>query len=87
MPWVHYVPIKVDFSDLHDAMAFFRGLPDGTPGRDDLAQRIGEAGRDWVNQYWRIEVRATAFRSAAGSSPRHRTLSRTHGGCTSSSCA
>lgn len=24
-PWVHYVPIQVDYSDLYDALVFFRG--------------------------------------------------------------
>ncbi|PLW07099.1 hypothetical protein PCASD_25404 [Puccinia coronata f. sp. avenae] len=27
-PWVHYVPIKVDYSDLYDVMVFFRGEDD-----------------------------------------------------------
>jgi len=57
VPWVHYVPIKLDFSDLYDTMAFFTGLPDGTPGRDDLAEKIASAGRDWVADFYRYEVR------------------------------
>ncbi|OAV95361.1 hypothetical protein PTTG_05423 [Puccinia triticina 1-1 BBBD Race 1] len=27
-PWVHYVPIKVDYSDLYDVMVFFKGDDD-----------------------------------------------------------
>jgi hypothetical protein len=38
-PWVHYVPINIDYSDLHDAFAFFHG---------DLAGR-----GDWVRTHWR----------------------------------
>ena len=56
MPWVHFVPIKLDFSDLHDAAAFFRGLPDGTPGHDELAKKIAHSGKEWIAKYWRREV-------------------------------
>jgi hypothetical protein len=57
MPWVHFVPIKVDYSDLYDTIAFFRGLPDGTPGQEDLGDKIAAAGREWVDKFWRSEVR------------------------------
>jgi len=56
MPWVHYVPVKLDYGDIYDVLAFFRGLPDGTPGHDDLAEKIASAGRKWVEQFWRPEV-------------------------------
>ncbi|SGZ26582.1 BQ5605_C024g09945 [Microbotryum silenes-dioicae] len=36
-PWVHYVPIKVDYSDLYDALTFFRGLQ----------------GKEWARDHWR----------------------------------
>ncbi|KZT35728.1 hypothetical protein SISSUDRAFT_1050919 [Sistotremastrum suecicum HHB10207 ss-3] len=55
-PWVHYVPVKVDYSDLYDILLFFRGdlgisrrrksgrtQGDGGGGGDGLG---GEGGRD-----------------------------------------
>ncbi|BGP16397.1 hypothetical protein JCM10213_004046 [Rhodosporidiobolus nylandii] len=51
--WVHYVPIKIDYSDVYDVMAFFVGTPDGQGGHDSVAERIGEAGRRWAREYWR----------------------------------
>ncbi|KWU47161.1 glycosyltransferase family 90 protein [Rhodotorula sp. JG-1b] len=51
--WVHYVPIKVDYSDVYDVMAFFVGMPNGQGSHDSLAQKIGEAGRQWAKDYWR----------------------------------
>jgi len=56
MPWVHYVPVKLDYGDIYDVLAFFRGLPDGTPGHEELAEKIASAGRRWVEQFWRNEV-------------------------------
>ena len=56
-PWVHFVPVKLDYSELYDTLGFFRGLPDGTPGHSDLAERIANAGSDWVRKFWRSEVR------------------------------
>ncbi|GAA5996512.1 uncharacterized protein JCM10292_003018 [Rhodotorula paludigena] len=53
--WVHYVPIKVDYSDVYDVMAFFVGTPDGQGGHDSLAEKIGEAGRQWARDFWRFE--------------------------------
>jgi len=32
-PWVHYVPIKVDYSDLYDVMVFFRGDEESAGGK------------------------------------------------------
>ncbi|KAH7096654.1 hypothetical protein BKA62DRAFT_821182 [Auriculariales sp. MPI-PUGE-AT-0066] len=56
MPWVHYVPIKLDYSDLYDVLVFFRGLPDGSlPGQDAMGERIATAGREWVDNFWRNE--------------------------------
>lgn len=28
MPWYHYIPLKPDYSDLYDIMAFFAGPVD-----------------------------------------------------------
>ncbi|KAH7094222.1 hypothetical protein BKA62DRAFT_663177 [Auriculariales sp. MPI-PUGE-AT-0066] len=67
-PWVHYVPIKQDYSDLYDVLAFFRGLPPSPtgeeyPGYDELAEKIATAGRRWTEEYWRDEdVTAYAWR-------------------------
>ena len=36
-------------------MAFFAGWPDGTPGHDDLAEKIGEHGVRFVRDHWRWE--------------------------------
>ncbi|KAJ3855117.1 glycosyl transferase family 90-domain-containing protein [Lentinula lateritia] len=54
-PWVHYVPVQIDLSDLWDAFSFFRGDLNGDFGHDDLAQKIGEAGRVWSHTFWRQE--------------------------------
>lgn len=62
-PWVHYVPIKVDYSDLYDAVAFFNGDTEGNPGEDDLAQEIAMAGRKWSKQFYRNQdMTAYTFR-------------------------
>ena len=37
-PWVNYVPVRADFADLDDAIAFVLE-------NDDRAREIGEAGR------------------------------------------
>jgi len=63
VPWVHYVPIKIDYSDLHDVMAFFVGTPDGRGAHDDMAKRIGEQGKEFAKQHWRrMDMAAYMFR-------------------------
>ncbi|KAF4610078.1 hypothetical protein D9613_010468 [Agrocybe pediades] len=54
-PWVHYVPIKVDLSDLWDAFTFFRGDPLGNGAHEDMAKKIAEEGRKWSKTFWRRE--------------------------------
>ncbi|KAJ7596237.1 glycosyl transferase family 90-domain-containing protein [Mycena floridula] len=61
-PWLHYVPVQVDLSDLHDSLAFFRGDPGclcggGNPNcaHEDLARKITKAGREWSKMFWRRE--------------------------------
>lgn len=54
-PWVHYVPIQVDNSDLHDALMFFRGDANGDGAHEDLARKIAVEGRKWSKEYWRRE--------------------------------
>ena len=48
-----YVPVKVDYSDLYDIMTFFRGTPDGKGAHDELAKKIGTAGKHWARDHWR----------------------------------
>lgn len=53
-PWVHYIPIQIDYSDLHDALVFFRGDGKGGEGGEDaLAAQIARAGRVWGETHWR----------------------------------
>lgn len=55
-PWVHYVPVKADLSDLYDVMAFFRGRgKNGKGGHDALAEEIAMAGKEWSHTFWRKE--------------------------------
>lgn len=42
-------------------MAFFVGTPDGQGGHDSLAEKIGEAGRQWARDFWRFEDMACVF--------------------------
>lgn len=67
-PWVHYVPIKVDYSDLYDVMMFFRGGQDdpkvgGGLGHDRLAEKIATDGKRWAAEHWRrVDMAAYMFR-------------------------
>ncbi|KAL7415370.1 glycosyl transferase family 90-domain-containing protein [Mrakia frigida] len=54
-PWVHYVPVKVDYDDIYDIMSFFQGDRDLHPGENDIARAIAEAGREWSLTHWRRE--------------------------------
>jgi hypothetical protein len=54
-PWVHYVPIQVDLSDLWDALVFFRGDPSGTGEHEDMGKKIAKDGRKWSKTFWRKE--------------------------------
>lgn len=59
-PWVHYVPIQVDYSDLHDVLLFFRT---DKYGEDGLAQQIAEEGRRWADTHWqRVDMAAYVAR-------------------------
>ncbi|GAA5850375.1 hypothetical protein JCM8547_001851 [Rhodosporidiobolus lusitaniae] len=63
--WVHYIPTKIDYSDVYDILAFFVGTPDGQGGHDSIAERIGEAGRQWARDYWRkADMAAYMYRLA-----------------------
>ncbi|KAG9026633.1 Glycosyltransferase Family 90 domain containing protein [Tulasnella sp. JGI-2019a] len=54
-PWVHYVPVKNDLTDLYDSITFFRGNRDGTGSHDELAKRIATQGHRWSLSFWRQE--------------------------------
>ncbi|KAF6762134.1 hypothetical protein DFP72DRAFT_878086 [Ephemerocybe angulata] len=62
-PWVHFVPVQLDLSDLLDSLYFFRGDPSGNNGHLDLAEKIALAGREWSLKYWRrADMTAYMFR-------------------------
>jgi hypothetical protein len=48
-------PIKVDYSDLYDTMAFFAGYPNGQSGHDNLAEKIAANGVRFTREHWRWE--------------------------------
>lgn len=53
-PWVHYVPLKADLTDMYDVMSFFKGNEEaGEPGHDPLARQIAVAGKQWSHNFWR----------------------------------
>ncbi|KAK4054570.1 hypothetical protein OIV83_001064 [Microbotryomycetes sp. JL201] len=63
VPWLHFIPIQVDYSDMWDVMAFFRGGLQGEGAHDDLGRQIAEAGKDWVKQCFRwADLEAYQFR-------------------------
>ncbi|WWC88564.1 uncharacterized protein L201_003476 [Kwoniella dendrophila CBS 6074] len=68
-PWYHYIPLKPDYSDLYDIMAFFvgpvdeAGNIDTTKGHDHLARKIGEAGQKFALEHWSwVDMQAYTFR-------------------------
>lgn len=50
-----YVPVNVDYGDLWDIMAFFKGDLEGQGGHDHLAEQIATQGKEWTKQFWRWE--------------------------------
>lgn len=54
-PWYHYVPVRLDYQDLYDIMAFFTGDLNGEGAQDEEGKRIGEAGKTWTETFWRKE--------------------------------
>ncbi|KAK4053911.1 hypothetical protein OIO90_003748 [Microbotryomycetes sp. JL221] len=64
-PWYHYIPLKVDYSDLFDIMAFFSGDLDGNDGHDDLAKLIADQGKEYTQKHWRYaDMEASPDREA-----------------------
>ncbi|KAG2114117.1 hypothetical protein DEU56DRAFT_841997 [Suillus clintonianus] len=54
-PWVHYIPIQIDYSDLYDALVFFRDDLSGRGAHEDLAKKIAGRGREWSKGFWSKE--------------------------------
>lgn len=54
-PWVHYVPVQVDYSDIYDVLTFFRGDLNDRAGEPALAADIAAAGKEWSATHWRKE--------------------------------
>ncbi|EGG12416.1 family 90 glycosyltransferase, partial [Melampsora larici-populina 98AG31] len=54
-PWYHYIPSKIDYTDLYDIMSFFTGDMDGNGAHEDLAEIISSQGRHWALNYFRRE--------------------------------
>ncbi|GAA5832497.1 hypothetical protein JCM11251_001347 [Rhodosporidiobolus azoricus] len=69
-PWVHYIPVKLDYSDLLPILAFFIGSPlpaDIRAGRtgahDELAEQVATEGKRWAQQFWReVDMQAYLWR-------------------------
>lgn len=53
--WLHWIPIQVDYSDLHNVVAFFRGGLRGEGAHDHLAKEIADNGRRWAMEYYRYD--------------------------------
>ena len=47
-PWVHYIQIHMSYTDLYNAMSFFRVY-------DELGRQIAQEGWAWSQQFWRRE--------------------------------
>ncbi|KAL7416434.1 hypothetical protein BDY24DRAFT_234134 [Mrakia frigida] len=62
-PWLHYVPVGVDMSDLYHSSAFFIGAPGVSEGNPDLGKVISHAAIDFVDKHWRwVDMQAYMFR-------------------------
>ncbi|KAL7409844.1 hypothetical protein BDY24DRAFT_444581 [Mrakia frigida] len=62
-PWLHYVPVGLDLSDLYHTSTFFIGAPGVSEGNPDLGKVISEAGLDFVEKHWRWQdMQAYMFR-------------------------
>lgn len=55
--------MQVDYSDMWDIMAFFRGGMNGEGAHDALGKEIAEAGKEWVRLCYRwADLEAYQFR-------------------------
>ncbi|KAK8858698.1 hypothetical protein IAR55_002927 [Kwoniella newhampshirensis] len=56
IPWFMYIPAKLDFSDLTDIMAFFRGTPNHPElAFDETAAALARNGQCFVQRMFRVE--------------------------------
>lgn len=55
MPWVHYIPVKVDYTDLYDILAFLIGGEQNVHAHDEVGQKIGQQGKEFAENHWRYE--------------------------------
>ncbi|BGO99711.1 hypothetical protein NBRC10513v2_003939 [Rhodotorula toruloides] len=63
IPWLHFIPMQVDYADMWDILAFYRGGINGEGAHDDLAKEIAVAGKEWVKQCYRwADLEAYQFR-------------------------
>jgi len=54
---------QVDYSDMWDIMAFFRGGVNGEGAHDQLGKEIATAGKEWVKECYRwADLEAYQFR-------------------------
>lgn len=69
--------VQVDYSDMWDIMAFFRGGLNGEHSHDDLGKEIAIAGKEWVKQCYRwADLEAYQFRYVLSRrTPWHRAIS------------
>ncbi|KAF8525406.1 hypothetical protein JB92DRAFT_2610051, partial [Gautieria morchelliformis] len=44
---------QVDLSDIYDILGFFRSDLSGAGTQEILAERIGNAGKSWSNEFYR----------------------------------
>lgn len=49
-PWVHYVPVRPDFTDLGDALEWCRANP-------DACERMAKQGREYVTPFYRDQMK------------------------------
>jgi hypothetical protein len=64
--WLHYIPMQVDYSDMWDVLAFFRGGINGEGAHDALGKEIAEAGKEWVRLCYRwADLEAYQYRSVS----------------------
>ncbi|KAL7410809.1 hypothetical protein BDY24DRAFT_329960, partial [Mrakia frigida] len=62
-PWLHYIPVNLDLSDLYHSSTFFLGAPGVSEGNGDAGKIISKAGQDFVEKHWRWEdMQAYMFR-------------------------
>lgn len=48
-----YIPVKIDYTDLFDIMAFFSGDLEGKNGHEEMAQKIAAQGKEYTEKHWR----------------------------------